>query len=174
MLESTLFPSLNDHLRSIVGKFIVIQCDQDNNVVYFSDEVQPSPCDNSSIINLSSRIFQAGFIAVFATALGKENMSGKRCNWCNLSAKKWSLQGHHCGEFWMLEMIENVQQNVELNNMPETLQNLKGVTNRPLIDAIPVSNYILPILHNIIGRGNSLLDAFLEWIEVLDMRQVQA
>jgi len=71
-------------------------------------------------------------------------------------------------------MIENVQQNVELNNMPETLQNLKGVTNRPLINATPVSNYILPILHNIIGRGNSLVDAFLEWIEVLDMKQVQA
>jgi len=43
-----------------------------------------------------------------------------------------------------------------------------------LIDAIPVSNYIHPILHNIIGRGNSLVDAFLEWIEVLDMKQVQA
>jgi len=62
--------------------------------------------------------------------------------------------------------------------MPETPQNLKGVTNRPLIDAIPVSHYILPILHIIIGMGNSLVDAFLEWIEerieVLDVRQVQA
>jgi hypothetical protein len=62
--------------------------------------------------------------------------------------------------------------------MPETPQNLKGITNRPLIDAIPVSHYILPILHIIIGMGNSLVDAFLEWIEerieVLDVRQVQA
>ena len=62
--------------------------------------------------------------------------------------------------------------------MPETPRNLKGVTNRPLIDAIPVSNYILPILHIIIGMGNSLVDAFLEWIEerieVLDVRQLQA
>ena len=29
-------------------------------------------------------------------------------------------------------------------------------------------------MHIIIGMGNSLVDAFLEWIEVLDMRQVQA
>jgi hypothetical protein len=62
--------------------------------------------------------------------------------------------------------------------MSETPQNLKGVTNRPLINAIPVSNYILSILHIIIGMRNSLVDEFLEWIEerieVLDMRQVQA
>jgi hypothetical protein len=51
---------------------------------------------------------------------------------------------------------------------------IKGVTNRPLIDAIPVSIYILSILHIIIGMGNSLVDAFLELIEVLDVRQAQA
>jgi hypothetical protein len=117
-------------------------------------------------------------MAFFATVLGKENMSGKWCNRCYLSAIDWSLHGHRRGELWTLEMIENVRQNVELNNMPETPQNLKGVTNRPLIEAIPVSNYILPILHIIIGMGNSLVDAFLEWIEerieVLDVRQVQA
>jgi hypothetical protein len=110
----------------------------------------------------------------FATVLGKENMSDKWWNWCNLSAKDWSIHGHRCGELWTLEMIENVQQNVELSNMPESPQNLKGVTNRQLVDAIPVSNYILPILHIIIGMGNSLVDAFLEWIEerieVLDLR----
>ena len=69
----------------------------------------------------------------FATVLGKENMSDKWWNWCNLSAKDWSIHGHRCGELWTLEMIENVQQNVELSNMPESPQNLKGVTNRPLI-----------------------------------------
>ncbi|MFN9978740.1 MAG: hypothetical protein ACK53Y_02440 [bacterium] len=54
-------------------------------------------------------------------------MSGKWCNWCNLSAKDWSLHGNRHGELWTLE--------------------IKGVTNRPLIDAIPVSIYILSILH---------------------------
>jgi hypothetical protein len=51
VLESTFFPSLNDRLRLIVGKFIAIKCVQDNHAVYFSDEEQPPPCDNSSIIN---------------------------------------------------------------------------------------------------------------------------
>jgi hypothetical protein len=108
VLESTFFPSLNDHLWLIVGKFIAIQCVQDNNAVYFSDKEQPPPCDNSSIINLSSRIFLAGDMAFFATVLGKENMSSKWCNCCNLSAKDWSLHGHHHGELWTLEMIENI------------------------------------------------------------------
>jgi hypothetical protein len=71
VLESTFFPSLNDHLRLIVGKFIAIQCVQDNNAVYFSDEEQPPPCDNSSIINLSSRIFLAGDMAFLQLSLAK-------------------------------------------------------------------------------------------------------
>jgi hypothetical protein len=68
-------------------------------------------------------------------------MSSKWCNWCNVSAKDWSLHGKRHGELWTLE--------------------IKGVANRPLIDAILVSNYILSILHIIIGMGNSLVDAFL-------------
>jgi hypothetical protein len=49
----------------------------------FSDEAQPQPCDNSSIINLPSRFFLAGSLAFFATVLGKENMIAKWYNWCN-------------------------------------------------------------------------------------------
>jgi hypothetical protein len=40
-----------------------------------------------------------------------------------------------------------------------------GCTKVPLIDAVPIENYILSILHIIIGVGNSLLNVFHEWIE---------
>jgi hypothetical protein len=105
-------------------------------------------------------------------------MSSKWCNWCTLSAKEWSLQGHGHGEMWTLEMLHNIRNQVECNNMPETPQNLRGVTERPLIDSVPVSNYILCILHIIIGMGNTFIDAILEWIEErieqLDVSQIQA
>jgi hypothetical protein len=42
---------------------------------------------------------------------------------------------------------------------------IKGVTLQPLFDAIPIGNYILSVLHIIIGVGNSLVDFMFEWIE---------
>jgi hypothetical protein len=51
-----------------------------------------------------------------------------------------------------------------------------GVTERPLIDTVPMSNYILSILHIIIGMGNTFVNAFLEWIREwigqLDVSQI--
>lgn len=52
-----------------------------------------------------------------------------------------------------------------MNIMPKRPINLKGVTNTPFIDAMPVSNYILSIFHIILCMGNSLSDAFFEWIK---------
>jgi hypothetical protein len=40
-----------------------------------------------------------------------------------------------------------------------------GCTHSPIFDAVPVENFIISMLHIIIGIGNSLLDIFFEWIE---------
>lgn len=90
----------------------------------------------------SSCTFFAGDSAFFAVILGKENMSGSWCNWCKLSPK-----------------------GVENGNLAETLANLKGCAMRPLIDAVAVENFILSILHILIGMGAVLIESFLEWIE---------
>jgi hypothetical protein len=84
----------------------------------------------------------------------------------------WMLQGLQHGEFGTLEIIKKVWQNVKLNTMPETRQNLKGVTNRPLIDDILVSNFILFILHIIIGWKYSSWCSD-ERVGLLDIRQAQ-
>jgi hypothetical protein len=39
------------------------------------------------------------------------------------------------------------------------------ILKRPLIDAVPIENFILSVLHIIIGIGNTLIDGFFEWIE---------
>ena len=36
---------------------------------------------------------------------------------------------------------------------------------RPLIDAVAVENFILSVLHILIGMGNVLIESYLEWIE---------
>jgi len=46
-----------------------------------------------------------------------------------------------------------------------TLANLKGCTQKPLFAAVPISNYIAPVLHLVIGIGNILVDSIFEWVE---------
>ncbi len=88
-----------------------------------------------------------------------------RYTWCTLSKLQWGPNEHEKGELWTIEKLHNVQNMVELNNMAEIRENIKGITVRPLFDAVPVSNFILCILHIVIGIGNDPIDTLVEWIE---------
>ncbi len=62
--------------------------------------------------------------------------------------------------------MNRVCDDVECGRLSKNKPNdIKGVTLRPLFDAIPIRNYILIVLHIIIGVGNSLVDFMFEWIE---------
>ena len=82
-----------------------------------------------------------------------------------LSKKEWSTYSHTKGEPWSIGKIESIRTQVENKAIIQTPGNLKGCTQRPLIDSVPIENFILSVLHIIIGMGNTLIDAFLEWIE---------
>jgi hypothetical protein len=71
---------------------------------------------------------------------------------------------HPIGELWSIEKICNIRQNVLENNLAEIPQTIRGCTENPLFDAVPVS-YVLSVLHIIIGIGNSLIDGLFEWVE---------
>ncbi len=92
---------------------------------------------------LTTRTFIAGDLAFHATVLGKENMSSVWCTWYKLSKRAWAHPGHHSGECWTI---------------------IKRFMELPLFDSILVKNYIIPVLHLLIGIGNNSLDGFLEWI----------
>jgi len=51
-----------------------------------------------------------------------------------------------------------------LGNLPNDAVNIKGCIEAPLFDSVPVQNYIVPVLHLLIGVGNNLLESLLEWI----------
>jgi hypothetical protein len=43
--------------------------------------------------------------------------------------------------------------------------NVMGCMKRLLMDAVPIVNFILSVLHIIIGIGNTLINWFFEWIK---------
>ena len=120
------------------------------------------PICDSIVLN---NTFVAGDLSFFATILGKENMSGTWCTWCMLSKAQWNETEHLPGELWTIEKIYGVRENVTENGMLPTPDNLKGCTDKPLFNAVPICNFVIPVLHIIIGIGNTLVDCIFEWIE---------
>ena len=47
-----------------------------------------------NIIQIKTRLLLSGDLALFATIVGKVNMSDCWCHWCNLSATEWSDKSH--------------------------------------------------------------------------------
>jgi hypothetical protein len=68
-----------------------------------------------------------------------------------LSPKEWAIDGHEKREKWTIEKIYEICNNVASNTLTEAPQNIKGCTAEPLIDCIPIENFVLSILHIIIG-----------------------
>ena len=65
------------------------------------------------ITNLPTRVFVTGDLAYFAAILGKVNMAGDWCTWCELSAKDWSSIDHNKGELWTLERMAEVRRSID-------------------------------------------------------------
>jgi hypothetical protein len=82
-----------------------------------------------------------------------------------LSKQEWSADPHDLGEEWTLEKLLAIRQKVDAKELEEIPCNIKGCTEKPLFDTVPISNYVIPVLHIIIGIGNALVGSIFEWVE---------
>jgi hypothetical protein len=163
VLEKTIGKELNEGLRRISGKHLVVHVLNDFCTVTFSDEL-PGENENELFFSFLTRTLIAGDLAFYATILGKENMSSVWCTWCKLSKSAWALPDHNLGELWTIGDLCHVRDNVAAGNISNDPENIKGCTELPLFDSVPVENYIVPVLHLLIGIGNNLLESLLEWV----------
>ncbi len=49
--------------------------------------------------------------------------------------------------------------------MPEEPEHLRGCPKLPLFDSVPIENYIVPVLHILIGVGSTLVNAVFEFAD---------
>jgi hypothetical protein len=83
-----------------------------------------------------------------------------------LSPKEWAVPGHASGESWTLEKINGIRDKVADGLLSDKEpSDIKGVTKQPLFDAIPIQNYIVSVLHIIIGMRDTMTDGIIEWLE---------
>jgi hypothetical protein len=120
---------------------------------------------DQNFIALPFNVFITGDLAFLSTLLGKENMSMAWCQWCRLSKLERSGKDHERGELWLINNIIQLCERVEQNLLTVSPENKRGCTEKPLLDAVPIENYIVPALHILIGVENALVNAVLEFVE---------
>ena len=62
------------------------------------------------VIQIKTRLLISGDLAYFATIVGKVNMSGCWCHWCNLSPQEWSNKSHTKGMLWTIDLLKKIIQ----------------------------------------------------------------
>ena len=55
---------------------------------------------------------ESGDLAFFAAVLGKVNMSGKWCVWCQLGPNEWSVPNYVPGEGWTIKKMHELRENI--------------------------------------------------------------
>jgi hypothetical protein len=167
VLKSSVAGPLNDSLKEVYnsGALQVIR-DANGSVIFrMKNDNQDEPL-MTTLSSLPIRVFVTGDLAYFAAILGKVNMAGGWCTWCQLSPKEWSPTEHDKGELWTLTAMEEVRTSITLGVTTDTSANRKGCVDAPLRTWVPIDSYILPILHTEIGIGNRLLKSFLDWVDL--------
>ena len=104
--------------------------------------------------------FIIGDLKFLSMMLGKENFDTGHCFQCTLYIDEWQKKDHEPGECWTLAMLKEQAKKFERL----TGRARRGVREPPYFD-VPVSRFIWPILHILIGVGNSILDHLIDVIE---------
>ena len=114
----------------------------------------------------SVRVFMTGDLAFYSTILGKEHVSGTWCPYCDLPHSNWQDYGHRAGKMWTLDELKTHLHKLESGDLNKNIpREGKGVTASLIFGAIPLENWICPVLHMCIGIGNGLLSQFLDFVD---------
>ena len=179
ILRATIMPSLNNELKELKDLKLVVykKVQEDGTVQEVTSQVNQSnspfvhpttnvPCVDFEVVNnCDIRLIMTGDLAFYAAVVGKPNMSGNWCHWCQLSPKEWQAKDHDKGECWTLTKMSTLREQLYTNEVKDEPNNRKGVRDIVLMDSIDIHQYVFPILHAEIGLGNYLLNQVMDWID---------
>lgn len=110
-------------------------------------------------------LYIVGDLAFYAMVLGRESMSGHHCYLCKLSAKEYADQFCERGVAWTYDEMKRLAKDLEdRRNNNDKAEVVNGIKEEPWWDFIPLENFIVPLLHCLIGVGNDILSHLREWI----------
>lgn len=116
VLKNTIAQKHNESLSRLdkSGKLSIAEFVDNDSIDRYSVTLYDNEDKNSYKSQVGIRIFVTGDLAFYATVLGKINMSGFWCTWCNLRVAEWEKLDHERGTCWTLKEIDNRRRNYEL------------------------------------------------------------
>jgi len=166
VIKGTLAGPMNMGLRRMMEKDVATGVSADGRFVVSKDScsaryaLKDEVIDTNLYLVIPLRFFLSGDLAFYAMSLGKEGSSGAHCYVCDSSKVSWQNIDHAKGDIWTLDKIQQVCTTILTPG-----QHVKGIVREPLITCIDVNCYMLPMMHIMMGIGNTLLDHFLDFID---------
>jgi len=169
LLEKTVVDGLTVGLEKISNSKLFIYRDEDNRLKCCYDEMPHGVTEDNAKCMNKLFMYVTGDLAFYAMALGRESMSGHWCFLCKMCRTMFDKLEHR-DTMWTMEELLKIAD--EVNGGKAKF----GVKKRPWWPFIPLENYMIPLLHVLIGLGNDLLDSFLDWVneelECLDQQEI--
>jgi hypothetical protein len=149
IIANTFGTLLNDDLKSLASR-----------VSIFEDRTEFGEHATAQKV-IPIHLFMAGDILFYNMVIGKEGFSTWWCCYCKLFKNNWQRAGHERGEPWSIATLIDHAEAVENGDINmKDVHAVCGARTKPIFDAIPLGNFITPILHLTIGKGNNVLDNY--------------
>jgi hypothetical protein len=156
LIESTILPTLTSGLKVVATSPLHIYYEDKGSIqCKFGD-----PCPATKHAATTSiphvNLYITGDLAFQAMALGKESMLGHWCMQCTMQMQCTLTEDQLCEVgTWTMDEYCRLGDEAERQRKGKTQL---GVKQKPWWPFIPVSHYMIPLLHCMIGVGNQLLD----------------
>jgi hypothetical protein len=166
VLKSTVLDPIGESLKVMVegGRFIVTVGEEDRLTVQF--DYSPESNGTTQLCSVPTTIVVVGDLKFYAQLLGRENMSGSWCMWCDSHPSQWNndLSTDRENLLWTIQRLKEVKDKITRGELKQAKDKL-GVVEYPIWDFIEPCNYMLPQLHIEIGLTNNVLDNFYDFID---------
>lgn len=104
-------------------------------------------------------LFMSGDLLWFHTALGKEGYQSWWCPYCLAFKNDWQEKNHETSPAWTLDSLTEQARKIAAGEVKKKVaREVLGVKTAPVIDAVEVDHYVIPVLHLTIGLVNDVLD----------------
>ena len=122
-------------------------------------DVSLGDAEANSISSLKPNMYIVGDLAFYGMILGKESMSGTHCHLCKLPASKFKDLLTD-GDKWAYAEMKELAIEYENENKPNKKPKF-GIKSLPWFsNSIPLENFVVPLLHCLIGVGNDIFSKF--------------
>jgi hypothetical protein len=116
----------------------------------------------NEVCNSTIQLYIAGDLKFEFTMAGRDGHASSSCLWCKLTKKEW-IEIHdkgsaELGDPWLLDELFSINAHAQLRESNNEDGDMQGVKENPFWSFIPIGRYLFPLLHDLLGLGNNVIE----------------